>query len=342
MAKNAATNQQPTIQEDQKDKKTGFFEYLRFGESYTSLILGIIVVIIATAFLLSFVHNKNAGNVNSAITQSDQYKVELTQKANDMAQKAPKQISDNAQATAAPTEEVSPTEQPTAAPRPTAVPKPTVAPKPTKAVKPTLTPKPTKASKPTMAPKPTVIAKKIEVTKAPVQIVKQVPTAVPQVKTDKDNNIWTVQKGETLWAIAEKKYNSGYNWVDIARVNKLSNPSDIHVGDRLKLPAVQAKPQTIAKTVMTDDEQNSKTVQKITTQPKPTAKPAVKLTMTQGNQMTKITGNSYHVVRGDSLWNIAVRAYSDGYRWVDIAKANHLANPRVIHAGNTFIIPRGK
>ncbi len=36
----------------------------------------------------------------------------------------------------------------------------------------------------------------------------------------------TVQKGETLWGISEK-YKSGYNWVDIAKANALTNAHSI-------------------------------------------------------------------------------------------------------------------
>ncbi|PIZ97158.1 MAG: lectin, partial [Candidatus Levybacteria bacterium CG_4_10_14_0_2_um_filter_35_8] len=38
--------------------------------------------------------------------------------------------------------------------------------------------------------------------------------------------------------------------------------------------------------------------------------------------------------------NIAVRAYGDGYRWVDIARANGLENPDLIFSGNVLKIPR--
>ena len=54
----------------------------------------------------------------------------------------------------------------------------------------------------------------------------------------------------------------------------------------------------------------------------------------------KITANTYTVVRGDNLWNIAVRAYGDGFKWTEIAKANNLANPSLIHSGNVFKLPR--
>ncbi len=65
-----------------------------------------------------------------------------------------------------------------------------------------------------------------------------------------------------------------------------------------------------------------------------------KLTIPGVKTQSAITENSYTVTGGDSLWQIAVRAYGDGYRWTDIAKANNLVNPSLIHAGNVLILPR--
>lgn len=118
-----------------------------------------------------------------------------------------------------------------------------------------------------------------------------------------------VVKGETLWSIAEDSYGSGYNWVDIKTENSLKSDL-IEVGQKLTLPDVPAKKPTVTK---------------ITT------------TIT-GSQA--ISGDSYTVVKGDSLWNIAVRAYGDGYKWVEIAKANGLDNPNLIHTGNVLTLPR--
>jgi len=53
-----------------------------------------------------------------------------------------------------------------------------------------------------------------------------------------------------------------------------------------------------------------------------------------------ITGNQYTVVKGDSLWISQIGAYGDGYRWQELAKANNLKNPGLIHPGNVFTIPR--
>lgn len=299
MPKTSASKKLKEYSGEPAEKGTSFFDYLRFGESYTSLVLGIIVVIIATALLLSFVHNKNAGNVNTQVSQSTQNTVQITQKAGELAKQAPSGDIDGTATTA-----------PTATPVPTKE-----AAKPT--VKPTVKPVSKPTAKPTqVALKPTAVEKKIAVAKPN-------PTKAPQVKTDKDNNVWVVQKGETLWQIAESKYTSGYNWVDIARANNLVNPDDIHAGDRLVLPKVTAKVPTI----QTEKTQVAKNVQENTT-------PAV------GTSMNKITGKIYTVEKGDNLWSIAVRAYGDGYKWVDIARANNLANPGMIFSGNKLDIPR--
>ncbi len=53
-----------------------------------------------------------------------------------------------------------------------------------------------------------------------------------------------------------------------------------------------------------------------------------------------IAGNSYTIEKGDSIWDIAVRAYGDGYSWTRIAQANSLENPDLIFSGNVLKIPR--
>jgi nucleoid-associated protein YgaU len=47
---------------------------------------------------------------------------------------------------------------------------------------------------------------------------------------------YTVQKGDTLWSIAERFYNSGKRWRDIADANGIDDPSKIATGTTLELP----------------------------------------------------------------------------------------------------------
>ncbi len=123
----------------------------------------------------------------------------------------------------------------------------------------------------------------------------KVPTELPEKVT--------VEKGQHLWAIATKYYGSGYNYVDIAKANNLSNASAIEVGQELVLPKV----------------------------------PVIEVGVEQPN---KIEGDSYTVVKGDHLWSIAVRAYGDGYKWVEIAKANNITNSNYIEVGQVLKLSR--
>lgn len=127
--------------------------------------------------------------------------------------------------------------------------------------------------------------------------------------------VYIVKAGDDLWSISESIYGTGYNWVAIAKANNLTNPSTIFAGNQLVLPEITP------------------------TQTAVTPSPLKQLTHQQEAQ-TSIHGTSYTVAHGDTLWDISVRAYDDGYRWIDIAKANNLANPDIIHAGNILTIPK--
>ncbi len=127
------------------------------------------------------------------------------------------------------------------------------------------------------------------------------------VQTVKAGSTYTVKAGDSLWSISEKAYKSGYNWVDIAKANNLTNPGNIFAGNKLTIPNV--KPREI--------------------------------TVTQApTKIATIAGNTYTIQKGDDLWNISVRAYGDGYSWIKIAKANNLTNPDLIFSGNVLKIPR--
>jgi nucleoid-associated protein YgaU len=138
---------------------------------------------------------------------------------------------------------------------------------------------------------------------AQVKTATMTPTSTTALPT-----IHTVTTGESLWSIAETYYKSGYNWTDIRDANHLVNPDLIEAGTSLTIPNVPAK--VVATSAIS----------------------AASIT-------AKAKDTSYTVVGGDSLWTIAEYEYNNGYRWVDIAQANHLANPSIIHAGNVLMMP---
>lgn len=125
---------------------------------------------------------------------------------------------------------------------------------------------------------------------------------------------YTVQEGDSLWKISTQFYGYGYNWTDISKENKLSDPNQLETGTELTIPDVPVK--------------------------KPVGEVAQEQTNTVSEGVASITGGTYQVEKGDSLWEISVRAYQDGYKWTEIAKANNLDNPNVIHPGNMLTIPR--
>lgn len=123
-------------------------------------------------------------------------------------------------------------------------------------------------------------------------------------KNSKTQKTYIVKKGDYLWSISETMYKSGYYWVEIAKVNNLANPGLIFSGDKLIIPRIDKKGKN------------------------------------EATNINLIKEGSYKVVKGDSLWNVAVRAYGDGYKWVDIARENKLVNPDLIFSGDDLKLPR--
>ncbi|MGB4966266.1 MAG: LysM peptidoglycan-binding domain-containing protein [Microgenomates group bacterium] len=137
--------------------------------------------------------------------------------------------------------------------------------------------------------------------------VKQQEAAMTEQQEQKVTH--TVVAGETLWSIAEKEIGSGYNAPDIAKANNIADPNQIEVGTKLTIPEVSP--------IM---EQHGSVSSIRTTQ----------VTLNEAN---------YTIKDGDTLWDISVRAYGDGYRWPEIAKTNRLSNPNLIYAGDLLILP---
>jgi len=121
---------------------------------------------------------------------------------------------------------------------------------------------------------------------------------------------YTVAPGDHLWALAEKFYGDGYKWVEIARANNLDNPNVIVNGQELNMPNLAQAESETAQTSLSEGQLES----------------------AQG---------VYEVQQGDHLWKIALDLYQDGFKWVEIWRANQdsLADPNVILAGQVLTLP---
>lgn len=134
------------------------------------------------------------------------------------------------------------------------------------------------------------------------------------VEGEKPDNLpitYIVEKGDNLWRIAEEFYKSGYNFVDIVAANQIADANQIEVGTELTIPQVEVRKLTVSTEI--------------------------------NKAVITIEGDSYTTVINDSLWNIAVRAYGDGYAWTKIYEANKTdigINPSLIAKGMTLAIPR--
>jgi murein DD-endopeptidase MepM/ murein hydrolase activator NlpD len=116
---------------------------------------------------------------------------------------------------------------------------------------------------------------------------------------------YTVQPGDTL-AIIARRY--GVTTEEVARLNRLANPSLIYVGQRLVIPSKGSRP-------IADDSSPTGAL--------PTAQ--------------RPSGGQVHVVQsGDTLARIAARY---GISVWSLAQANQIANPSVIHVGQRLLVP---
>lgn len=118
---------------------------------------------------------------------------------------------------------------------------------------------------------------------------------------------YTVASGDSLWSIAQKYFGSGYNWTDIATANTLADANLIEAGQKLTVPNVPKRPegQTLSNSV----------------------------------EVKMPADGKYTVKPGDTLWTISADVYGTGFRWVEIAQKNTLANPNTIHTGNVLMLP---
>ena len=75
-----------------------------------------------------------------------------------------------------------------------------------------------------------------------VEGVSKVEEDLTTAQTEPEASFHTVEKGDTLWAIAAKSYGNGSQYMAIFEANKpmLSDPDKIYPGQKLRIPAQTA------------------------------------------------------------------------------------------------------
>lgn len=144
-----------------------------------------------------------------------------------------------------------------------------------------------------------------------------------------------VQAGETLDKISLKYYGTRHKWNEILEANKsvLSDPRKLYPGMKLTVPALknvgvaEATPAHPALSVPTEA---------------PTGGAPSKAAASAPTSKTTASANrTYTVQKGDTLFRIAQKVYSDGNKWKDIQAANpdKARDQRSLHAGVVLVIP---
>lgn len=177
---------------------------------------------------------------------------------------------------------------------------------------------------------------------------------------------YEVRAGDNLWKIAERYYQTGYAWTEIANANNLKDAGNIEKGQSLVIPQLsKAYPLTVEESELATggvasasdedlsaDELSKKADLQVNEEQMNTESNDQQLAMSDeansesdsAKQVSRfgddISGDSYTVVKGDHLWGIADRAYHDPYKWVEIARLNELPNPGLIIPGEVLKLPR--
>lgn len=168
----------------------------------------------------------------------------------------------------------------------------------------------------------------------PGQITQQAANTTPEMKKDTSGK-YTVKPGDTLFTIAEKYYNDGYQYPKIVKANKIADENIIDVGQEINIPTSN----TTASAPTPAPSTNGITTAKLASQDNSSDNGTGGAT-NQTIWGERITSDTYTVQAGDWLSKIAGRAYGDIYAFDKIAKANNISNPDKIEPGTVIKIPR--
>jgi uncharacterized protein (TIGR02594 family) len=142
------------------------------------------------------------------------------------------------------------------------------------------------------------------------------PQPQPQQGTPEAARTYQVRSGDTLGAIAGRLLGNSERWPEIARLNGITNPRALRVGQVLRIPgeASGAGPAPGQPAAPTSEA------------PAPPPQPVTV---------------EYRVRAGDTLGEIAERLLGSRERWQEIARANGITDPRTLRVGQVLRVPGG-
>ncbi len=138
---------------------------------------------------------------------------------------------------------------------------------------------------------------------------------------------YTVQRGDTLWGIAQRLLGDGARYRELVRLNGLKDPSQIVSGQVLRLPGGLSSGSGGPTATGT-----GKTAPKA-----PSATPTTSATPSSPPPSAK--KSTWTVKVGDTLWDIAEKSLGSGGRYPEIARLNRIANPSVLRVGQILQLP---
>lgn len=183
---------------------------------------------------------------------------------------------------------------------------------------------------------------------------KSKPSLGPAQQTGQEQDVtsenlpgkYTIKEGDTLFTIAEKYYQDGSKFEEIAKANNLSDVNSIETGQTLQIPKLTTAEAMISSPSPTASPEVSESpTASLMLSPLPSTSPAETSDLGTGGANTtiwgtKIEGETYTVVEGDWLSTIAARAYGDIFAYKKLAEANSIPNPDYIVPGQVLKIPR--
>ena len=154
---------------------------------------------------------------------------------------------------------------------------------------------------------------------------------------------YTVKKGDTPWAIAQKYYGDGNQYKKIMAASGLKQDATIYVGQELIIPTDQKlhlhtvvksdTPWGLAEQYYFDGREYKKILK---------ASGLSETATIYVGQVLKIPLDNMivHVVRrGDTPWGLAEKYYGNGRRYYEIMSANGLKHNATIYVGQQLLIP---